>query len=68
MKLLMDSPTRHQYIITFGLAYGSGQSAILSSPFYNIIVPMFLSTGDDTTVPSSSILLEPLQHMQASDL
>jgi hypothetical protein len=41
-------------------------TAILSSPFHNIIVPTFLSTGDDMTVPSSSILLEPLQHMQVT--
>jgi hypothetical protein len=40
--------------------------AILSSPFYNVIVPTFLSTGDDMTVPSSSNLLEPLQHMQVT--
>jgi hypothetical protein len=41
-------------------------TAILSSPFHNIIVPTFLSTGDDMTVPSSSILSEPLQHMQVT--
>ncbi len=42
------------------------RTAILSSPFYNIIVPMFLRTGDDMTVPSSSILSEQLQHMQVT--
>jgi hypothetical protein len=42
------------------------RTAILSSPFYNIMVPTFLSTGDDVTVPSSSILSKPLQHMQVT--
>jgi hypothetical protein len=53
----IDGQARHQYIRTFCLAYGAWfRTAILSSPFYNIIVPTVLSTGDDTTVPSSSIL------------
>jgi hypothetical protein len=42
------------------------RTAILSSPFYNMIVPIFLSSGDDMTVPSSSILSEPFQHMQVT--
>jgi hypothetical protein len=32
------------------------RTAIFPSPFHNIIVPTFLSTGDDMTVPSSLIL------------
>jgi hypothetical protein len=40
--------TCHRRFVQFGLNLDSR----------NIIVPMFLGTGDDMTVPSSSILLE----------
>jgi hypothetical protein len=42
------------------------RTAIVSSPFYNMIVPIFIITGYDVTVPSSSILSEPFQHMQVT--
>jgi hypothetical protein len=65
MKILM---ARCQYIRTFSLADGSWfRTAILSSPFYNMIVPIFLSKGDDTTVPSSYILALGAISTHASD-